>query len=181
MDLTPVQQKFVLHWGDMGARWGINRSMGQIHALLMIADRPLDAEEIAETLSIARSNVSTSLRELRDWGIVETASMLGERREHFTAPDDPWEMLRTIMHERVTRELEPTGQMLEECLDEARSSDNDNDHTIKRLESLKDVVDTSSRFANQLCKLPTTAIRKIAGFGGRLADLLPGKTSSASS
>src|SRR3954462_15065961 len=95
--LTPIQQKFVLHWGEMGARWGINRTVAQIHALLFLSPRPLNAEEIADTLSVARSNVSTSLKELQGWGIVRIAHVMGDRRDHCeSSSKDVWEMFRTI-------------------------------------------------------------------------------------
>src|SRR5215207_6177364 len=104
VQLPPVMQKFVLHWGEMGTRWGINRTVGQIHALLYLSARPLHAEEIAETLAVARSNVSTSLRELQGWGIVRIAHVMGDRRDHFESMSDVWEMFRLILDERKKRE-----------------------------------------------------------------------------
>src|SRR5258705_1102101 len=94
--LSPVQQKFILHWGEMGTRWGINRTVAQIHALLFLSPTPLNAEEISATLGVARSNVSTSLRELQGWGIVRVVHMLGDRRDHFESMKDVSEMLRII-------------------------------------------------------------------------------------
>src|SRR5262245_1872067 len=102
--LTAVQQRFILHWGEMGTRWGINRTVAQIHALLFLSPRPLNAEEIATTLGVARSNVSTSLRELQGWGIVRVAHLLGDRRDHFESMKDVWEMFRLIVDERRKRE-----------------------------------------------------------------------------
>src|SRR5881275_3193843 len=101
--LSPVEQKFVLHWGEMGTRWGINRTVAQIHALLYLAPRPLNAEEIASTLDVARSNVSTSLRELQGWGIVRVAHVLGDRRDHFETLKDVWEIFRIVAEERKKR------------------------------------------------------------------------------
>src|SRR5256714_6557908 len=95
--LSPVQQKFILHWGEMGTRWGINRTVAQIHALLYLSPRPLHAEEITESLSVARSNVSGSLRELQSWGIVKVVHVLGDRRDHFESMKDVWEMFRIIV------------------------------------------------------------------------------------
>ena len=97
MELTPLMQKFVLHWGEMGTRWGINRTVAQIHALLYLSPRPLHAEEIAETLGVARSNVSNSLRELQNWGIVKVVHVMGDRRDHFESMTDVWEMFRTVL------------------------------------------------------------------------------------
>src|SRR3954452_809186 len=103
--LTPVQQKFILHWGKMGAQWGINRTVAQIHALLYISPTPIDAETIATTLGVARSNVSTSLRELEGWGIVRMIHVLGDRRDHYESLKDVWEMFRIVLDERKKREL----------------------------------------------------------------------------
>lgn len=120
MRLTPVMRKFVLHWGEMGTRWGINRTVAQIHALLYLAPRPLHAEEIASLLTVARSNVSTSLRELQAWGVVRVVHVLGDRRDHFETLSDVWQMFRIIMDERKKREIDPTLALLEECVAEAR-------------------------------------------------------------
>src|SRR6185295_18882428 len=110
--LGPVEQKFVLHWGEMGARWGMNRTVGQIHALLYLSPKPLNAEEIAETLGVARSNVSTSLKDLQGWGIVRVAHVMGDRRDHFESMKDVWEMCRVILDERKKRETDPTLHLL---------------------------------------------------------------------
>src|ERR1700758_5087724 len=101
--LTPVAQKFILHWGEMGTKWGINRTVAQVHALLFLSPRPVPADEIAETLSVARSNVSTSLRELQGWGIVRAVHLLGDRRDHFETFKDVWEIFRTVAEERKRR------------------------------------------------------------------------------
>src|ERR1700743_1967403 len=133
--LTPVQQKFILHWGEMGTRWGINRTVAQIHALLYISPRPLHAEEIVEALGVARSNVSTSLRELQGWGIVKMVHVLGDKRDHFESMKDVWEMFRVVLDERKRREIDPTMQMLDECLAEAEKSKTD-EYTTARLRDL---------------------------------------------
>src|SRR6266478_6338207 len=99
MPLTPVEQRFVLHWGEMGTRWGINRTVAQVHALLFVSPNPLHAEEIANTLSVARSNVSTSLRELQGWGIVRVVHVLGDRRDHFESLKDVWDIFRIVAEE----------------------------------------------------------------------------------
>src|SRR5213594_1339593 len=115
-ELTGVQKQYILHWGEMGTRWGINRTVAQIHALLYLSPRALPAEEIAETLSVARSNVSTSLRELQSWGIVRVVHVLGDRRDHFESLKDVWEMFRIILEERKRREIDPTLRVLRECV-----------------------------------------------------------------
>ena len=116
MKLTPVMEKYVLHWGEMGTRWGVNRSIAQIHALLYLSPQPLTAEEIADTLSIARSNVSTSLKELQGFGLVRMTHLLGDRRDHFESIKDVWELYRQVMDERKRREIDPTLTMLRDCM-----------------------------------------------------------------
>ena len=117
--LSPVATKFILHWGEMATRWGINRTVAQIHALLFLSPRPLNAEEIADALSVARSNVSTSLRELQGWGIVRVVHVLGDRRDHFESLKDVWEMFRIVVEERTKREADPTLAMLRQAVAES--------------------------------------------------------------
>src|SRR5580704_8799089 len=114
--LTPIQQKFILHWGEMGTKWGINRTVAQIHALLYISPKPLNAEEICETLDVARSNVSNSLKELQGWRIVKLVHVMGDKRDHFEALADVWETFRIVLDERKKREIDPTLAMLRECI-----------------------------------------------------------------
>src|SRR5215468_9080565 len=116
MRLTPAMSKYVVHWGEMGARWSVNRSVAQIHALLYLADRPLAADEIAETLTIARSNVSTSIKELQGWELIRLVHIAGDRRDHFEAKQDPWDMLMTIVEGRKRREIDPTLAILDDCV-----------------------------------------------------------------
>src|ERR1700751_2966281 len=115
-ELPPVSQKFILHWGEMGTRWGINRTVAQIHALLFISKRPLPADDIVAALGIARSNVSNSLRELQNWGIIRIVHIMGDRRDHFESMKDVFEMFRVISRERKKLEIDPTIQMLQECI-----------------------------------------------------------------
>src|SRR6187200_1451225 len=117
--LSAVAEKFILHWGEMGTRWGINRTVAQIHALLFLSPRPMHAEEIATTLGVARSNVSTSLKELQNWGIVRVVHVLGDRRDHFESMTDVYEMFRVILAERKRREIDPTLSILRSCLAES--------------------------------------------------------------
>src|SRR5712692_2424677 len=118
--LTPVAQKFILHWGEMGTRWGINRTVAQVHALLFLSPHPLPADEIADTLAVARSNVSTSLRELQGWRIVRVVHVLGDRRDHFESIKDVWEIFRIVSEERKRREIDPTLRVLAECVGELK-------------------------------------------------------------
>src|SRR5262245_66104455 len=121
--LSPVMQKFVLHWGDLGARWRINRTVAQVYALLYLSAEPLNAEDIAQTLSVARSNVSTSLRELQGWGIIKVAHVLGDRRDHFTATKDVWQTFQRILDERKRREVDPTLEVLQACVTQLDGGD----------------------------------------------------------
>ncbi|MFT4588275.1 MAG: DNA-binding transcriptional regulator GbsR (MarR family) [Candidatus Binatia bacterium] len=171
--LTPVQQKFILHWGEMGTRWGINRTVAQIHALLFIMPRPLQAEEITESLSVARSNVSNSLRELQSWGIVKVVHILGDRRDHFESMKDVWEMFRVIMDERKRREFDPTVALLEECLIDVEKANNKEDaHTKQRLQDLKEFFGATTSWYAQLRKWPTKAIVRFAKLGDKALKLI---------
>src|ERR1700726_1533269 len=138
--LTPVAQKFILHWGEMGTRWGINRTVAQVHALLFLAPKPVPADEIAATLSVARSNVGTSLRELQGWGIVRVVHVLGDRRDHFESIKDVWEIFRIVSEERKRREIDPTLQAIRECVREVKSNPQGDAYTRGRLESMLEVL-----------------------------------------
>src|SRR5712671_4822495 len=131
--LKPIQQKFILHWGEMGTRWGINRTVAQIHALLFLSPRPLNAEEIASTLGVARSNVSNSLRELQGWGIVRVTHLVDDRRDHFESLKDVWEMFRIIVDQRRKREADPTLAMLRGAVGEAKKAGAADAYTRERL------------------------------------------------
>src|SRR5262245_12061850 len=140
--LDSIQQRFILHWGEMGTRWGINRTVAQIHALLFISPRPLHAEEIAETLNVARSNVSTSLKELQGWGIVKLVHVLGDRRDHFQSLKDVWELFRVVLDERKKREIDPTLTMLLASIEEAKEDKGTDPYTIERLRDLAEFFQT---------------------------------------
>src|ERR1044071_2730734 len=117
--VTPAGRRFVLHWGEMGARWGVNRTVSQIHALLFLLGRPMHAEEIADALQVARSNVSNSLRELQNWNLVRIVHLVGDRRDHYETAQAPWDLMRVIVRERRAREVEPTVESLRRCIDDA--------------------------------------------------------------
>jgi DNA-binding transcriptional regulator GbsR (MarR family) len=169
--LPPLTERFVLHWGEMGTRWGVNRTVAQIHALLYLSPRPLSAEEIAATLAIARSNVSTSLRELQSWGIVRPVHVLGDRRAHFESMTDVWEMFRVILEERKRREVDPTLAMLREAV--ARASRGEADAvTRKRLEAMLEFLETMSGLYDEVRRLPAGTLRAAARARGRLRRLL---------
>src|SRR5512139_1313275 len=142
--LSPVQQKFILHWGEMGTRWGINRTVAQIHALLFISQKPLNAEDIVQALGVARSNVSNSLKELQGWGIVRRVHVMGDSRDHFESMKDVWEMFRLVLDERKKREIDPTQRVLRECIAEAESGRQTDPHTEKKLRELAEFFDTTT-------------------------------------
>jgi DNA-binding transcriptional regulator GbsR (MarR family) len=163
--LTNIQQKFILHWGEMGTRWGINRTVAQIHALLYIAPKPLNAEEISETLSVARSNVSTSLKELQGWGIVRLVHVLGDKRDHFESMKDVWEMFRLVLDERKRREIDPTLAMLKDCL--AAADKEKDSYSVERLRELRDFFETTSAWYQQVRHWPAPALAKFAKLGDK--------------
>jgi DNA-binding transcriptional regulator GbsR (MarR family) len=172
MKLTPVQQKFILHWGEMGTRWGINRTVAQIHALLYISPKPLPAEEIAETLSVARSNVSNSVKELQGWRIIKLVHVLGDKRDHFESMRDVWEMFRIVLDERKRREIDPTIEMLQECMAEAAAEKGGDKHTEERLAELHRFFDTTTNWYDQVRKLPSAALVKFLKTGDKLLKAL---------
>jgi DNA-binding transcriptional regulator GbsR (MarR family) len=170
--LDPVTQRFILHWGEMGTRWGINRTVAQIHALLFISERPLPAETIADTLAIARSNVSTSLRELQNWGIVHVVHLLGDRRDHFESMKDVFAMFRVIATERKKREIDPTVQVLKSCIAAAAKPRSAGAYTRERLADLLQFFELAEAAYAQLEKLPTPALLKLARLGDKAFKLL---------
>jgi DNA-binding transcriptional regulator GbsR (MarR family) len=170
--LTPIATRFILHWGEMGTRWGINRTVAQIHALLFISPKPLHAEEIAETLSVARSNVSTSLKELQSWGIVRIVHVLGDRRDHFDSIKDVWELYRQVMDERKRREIDPTLTLLRDCMIDSEKSGSEDKYTRERIADLLDFLETMTSWYEQMKKLPTASLLKLARLGEKIRKLL---------
>src|SRR3974390_1173207 len=156
--LSPVQQKFILHWGEMGTRWGINRTVAQIHALLFISPKPLNADDIVHALGVARSNVSTSLKELQGWGIVKRVHVMGDARDHFESMKDVWEMFRLVLDERKKREIDPTAHLLRECIAEASKSKATDKYTEKKLRELAEFFDTTTAWYGQIRQWPTGAL-----------------------
>src|ERR1043166_9465569 len=166
--LSPVQQQFILHWGEMGTRWGINRTVAQIHALLYMSPKPLNAEEISLTLGVARSNVSTSLKELQGWRIVKLVHVLGDKRDHFESMKDPWEMFRVVLDERKRREIDPTLHMLRECIAEAEKDKETDDYAEERLKALRDFFETTMAWYVQIRAWPTQVIIRFVKLGDKV-------------
>jgi DNA-binding transcriptional regulator GbsR (MarR family) len=171
-DLTPVQKKFILHWGEMGTRWGINRTVAQVHALLYLSPKPLDAEDIAKTLGVARSNVSTSLRELQGWGIVRVTHLLGDRRDHFVSLTDVWEMFRIILDERKRREIDPTLAMLRECLAEMSAEGAGDAYSRDRVTDMLDFMENMCGLYDEIGHMSPATLKGLAKLRGKLRGLL---------
>ncbi len=172
MFLAPPLQRFVVHWGEMGSRWGVNRTVAQIHALLFISPQALTAEEISDTLSVARSNVSTSLRELEAWGLVRVAHVLGDRRDHFTALKDVWEMFQVILEGRKRREVDPTLGVLRECVAEGRDPDRVDPHAQERLQELLAFFEAMTSWYQQVRRMPRSTLSRFVKMGDKVSRLL---------
>ena len=175
MKLSQATQKFVLHWGEMGTRWGVNRTVAQIHALLYISPKPLNAEEIAETLSLARSNVSNSLKELQGWGIVKVVHLMNNRRDHFESLKDVWQMFQIVLDERKKREIDPTIHMLKDSI-EGLSHDRSDVYAKDKLSEMLNFFKTTTSWYEDVRKLPTGTLYKLAKLGGRVQEFLGRKT-----
>ncbi len=168
--------RFILNWGEMGARWGINRTVAQIQALLFVSPKPLTADEIAQTLSVARSNVSTSLRELQGWGLVKVVHVLGDRRDHFQSMGDAWDTLRVILEQRKRREIDPTIERLRDCLAQVESERNEerDDYAEGRLRELLSLFETMNAWYDQVQRLPRATLMKLVKLGAKVGKLLDG-------
>ena len=173
-NLTPAASKFVLHWGELGTRWGLNRSVAQIHALLYLSEKPLPAEEISRLLGLARSNVSTSLRELQGWGVIRIVHTLGDRRDFFEATTDVYEMFSTILEERKRREIDPMLALLRDCASEMDKSGPADSYGRKRIRNLLSFFEEVSALYNDLQTLPAAAMRNVLRFRSRIRKLVSG-------
>lgn len=162
MELSIPTQNFIVHWGEMGTRWGINRTVAQIHALLYISSEPIDAEEISETLSIARSTCSTGLRELQGWGLAKVVHVLGDRREHFETIDDVWEMFRIVIDGRKRKEMDPTLGLLRDTIAEMSKDKNVDQFAKSKLSEMLDFFETMIGLYEQIQKLSLKSLIRIA-------------------
>jgi DNA-binding transcriptional regulator GbsR (MarR family) len=170
--LAPTAEKFILHWGEMGTKWGINRTVAQIHALLYLSPEPLHAERISELLSVARSNVSTSLKELQNWRLIKVVHVLGDRRDHFETTKDAWDLFRAVMEERKRREIDPTLHLVRRCVAEMDGDAALRPAERKALEGMKDFLETAVGFYAGVERLPKGALVKLAKMGARLPSLI---------
>lgn len=171
MDLSPTLSRFVLHWGEMGTRWGVNRTVAQIHALLFITGRPMHAEEIADTLGVARSNVSNSIRELQGWNLVRLVHLAGDRRDHFETSVQVWELLRVIVRERQRREIAPTIEVLRELLADPAIGKDPAEAKLRIRETLE-LLETLTVWSDEMLRLDTETLTKVLKLGAKIKKLL---------
>lgn len=169
--MTPLVQKFVMHFGEMGSRWGINRTVGQIYACLFISPDPLNAEEIVEMLGVSRSNVSMGLKELQAWNLVRLKHLQGDRRDYFTTPDDIWEIVRTLANERKKREVDPTLTMLREVLLEEASTNTDQ-YAQERMQEMHDLIEQLTGWYDDVNKLETEQLVGLLSLGSKVQKVL---------
>ncbi len=172
----PEVRSFILHWGEMGSQWGVNRSVSQIHALLYLSDRPLHAEEICTTLGLARSNVSNGLKELQSYGIVRRAHVHGDRRDHFTAETDLWDMLMRIAAERKRREIDPTITLLGDLAIKLGGQPDLPPHVRERISHMHDFIGNLGGWYDEVRRLPKPTLITLMKLGGKIARLIPGKS-----
>jgi len=167
MQLTDIARRFIVHWGEMGSSWGVNRSVAQIHALLFFHGQPLHAEELADTLGIARSNVSTSLKELLNWNLIRVTQILGDRRDYYETSSDVWELFRTIVRERKEREFDPTVRLLGELArDPALAAESP--ATQDRLRSTQEFMQTLGAWSDEMLRLSPATLEKILKLGAQV-------------
>ena len=172
MKMTPAIEKYVLHWGEMGTRWGTNRTVAQIQAVLYLSPKPLRADEIVELLSVARSNVSTSIRELQSYGLVRMTHILGDRRDYFESLHDVWELFRVIIQQRKQRELNPTLTMLRGCVDEVDGEEQTDPVTKERIRNMLEFVETTNSWYEEINDIPTSTLTKLMALGKKITKLV---------
>ncbi|MCP4302968.1 MAG: ArsR family transcriptional regulator [Gammaproteobacteria bacterium] len=172
MQMTPAVEKYVLHWGEMGTRWGTNRTVAQIQALLYLSPTPLRADQIVDLLSVARSNVSTSIRELQSYRLVRMIHVLGDRRDYFESIHDVWELFRVIIDQRKQRELNPTLTMLRSCASEVDDEKETDPITKERIRNMLEFVDSTSQWYEEISGVPTSTLTKLMAMGKRITTLV---------
>jgi DNA-binding transcriptional regulator GbsR (MarR family) len=171
MKLPPLTQRFVLHFGEMGSRWGINRTVGQIYALLYVSAKPLNADEIGEALAFSRSNVSMGLKELQSWNLVRLIHQPKDRREYFQAPEDVWAIFRTLANERRKREVDPTLSMLREALMEQPATAEDI-HAQERMRQMHSFIELMTTWLDDVQKMDSDTLASLMQMGAKVQKLL---------
>ena len=179
MNVTPLKQRFILHLGEMGSRWGINRTVGQIYALLFVSDRPLNADDIVQALGLSRSNVSMGLKELQSWRLVIVQHLPDDRRVYFSAPEDTWEIFRILIEERRKREIDPTMSMLRDALMEPPNTVED-ERAAERMQEMLEMIEMTTGWLDDIKDLsPNTVIRLMKLGGGVTRFLSTGNRKTA--
>lgn len=173
--MHPVIEKFVLHWGEMGTRWGVNRSVAQIHAFLYLAENPVTAEELADTLNMARSNVSNSLKELLSWELIHVTHILGDRRDHYIANDDTWAMMMTIIEGRKRREIDPTLTMLRQCVSEAEQDRSLDKVTKAKIKNTLSFIEMLVDWFEDIKGLPEKTLARLVKLGSKVTKVFTRK------
>jgi DNA-binding transcriptional regulator GbsR (MarR family) len=176
MELTPLTERFILHWGEMGSRWGVNRTVAQIHALLYLLGRPVSADEIVETLGVARSNVSNSLKELQAWRLAKVVHVRGDRRDHFETSTDIWELFKLIVEGRRQRELDPTLTVLRDSLASPEMAD-ESPETEQRIRETLVFLETLTTWSDEMLRLKPETIMKTLGLGAKISKVVRRKSS----
>ncbi|MEO1046417.1 MAG: MarR family transcriptional regulator [Pseudomonadota bacterium] len=171
--LAPAVRQFVLHWGEMGGQWGVNRTVAQIHALLYLAERPMHAEEISDLLGIARSNASNSLKELIGWKLIRRVPVMGDRRDHFVAEVDLWQMLTRIAQGRKEREIDPAVAALGMCRNEAANDPRISPAARQRIEAMHDFVTTMDGWYSEMMTVPTGTLARLIKMGRTVLKFIP--------
>jgi DNA-binding transcriptional regulator GbsR (MarR family) len=169
--MSPITERFVLHWGEMGVRWGVNRTVSQIHALLFVNGVPLTAEDIAETLGVARSNVSNSLRELQNWNLVRITHILGDRRDFFETSTDPWVLMRVIVRERKLREFDPTVQMLSSTINDPEFAKEPPERQ-QRVRDTHALMHSLGSWVDDMLRLEPSVLTKLLKLGSKVQKFL---------
>ncbi len=170
--LSPIAEAFIVHWGEMGSRWGINRTVAQIHALLYLSPKPMDADSIAEALQVARSHVGNSLKELQGWGIVRLVHVMGERRDHYESLKDVWEMFQIILDERRKREVDPTMATLRHLSKVAGRVGLAEHYTYERLSEMLRFFETMTNWYSTVRRMGTGSVMKMVRMGDKIRKVL---------
>jgi DNA-binding transcriptional regulator GbsR (MarR family) len=171
MELSSVAQQFVLHWGEMGTRWGVNRTVAQIHALLYLSERALTADEITETLGVARSNVSNSIKELLSWRLVKVVHVMGDRRDHFETSKDVWELFKLIIEGRKQREVDPTLQILDNLLASPELAKEPRE-TRQRIAETQQFIHILTQWSDEMLRLEPETLMKVLKLGAKISNLV---------
>ncbi len=171
MELSETGRRFIVHWGEMGSAWGVNRTVAQIHALLFFHGKPLNAEDISDTLAAARSNVSTSLKELQNWKLIRVTHVLGDRRDYFETSHDVWELFRTIVRERKEREFDPTSRLLQELVSQP-SFQQEAPDVQDRLRETQRFMEALGAWSDEMLRLTPATLEKVMGLGAKVQKFL---------